>query len=73
MQKMVQGRAAKTKECPTPCLFYTQYLSGAAEREANFVLKEVLYTNAAEGPRKYQTIWVCPPGNYNYSEITDPL
>ncbi|PVH91997.1 hypothetical protein DM02DRAFT_544625 [Periconia macrospinosa] len=57
VDKFIENRAPKTKDCNVPCLFYTQGLSGAAEREGNFVLRQALNTAATEGPRKYQTIW----------------
>ncbi|KAH7070746.1 hypothetical protein BKA63DRAFT_519053 [Paraphoma chrysanthemicola] len=57
VDKMILARAEKTKTCKVPCLFYTQRLSGAAEREANFVLWDYLLMGASEGPRKFQTIW----------------
>jgi hypothetical protein len=58
---MIENRAEKTKTNCAPCLFYTQYLSGAAEREANFVLREAMLLNALEDGRRFQTIWVCTP------------
>ncbi|EAT90565.1 hypothetical protein SNOG_02353 [Parastagonospora nodorum SN15] len=57
VDKFLANRAAKTKDCTVPCLFYTSGLSGAAEREGNFVLRAALGAAATEGPRKYQTIW----------------
>lgn len=55
---MIDAREAKANNCRASCLFYTQKLSGAAERAANFVLWDVLLTGAAEEERNYQTIWV---------------
>jgi hypothetical protein len=57
---MIAAREPKANNCPVPCLFYTQHLSGAAERTANFVLWDALLMGATEGKRTYQTIWVCP-------------
>ncbi|KAH7389371.1 hypothetical protein DE146DRAFT_161202 [Phaeosphaeria sp. MPI-PUGE-AT-0046c] len=57
VDKMIDAREAKAKDCPVPCLFYTSKLSGAAERSANFVLWDVLLRGAAEGLRDFQTIW----------------
>ncbi|KAF1839132.1 hypothetical protein BDW02DRAFT_615487 [Decorospora gaudefroyi] len=57
VDKMVEAREPKANNCPAQCLFYTQRLSGAAERTANFVLWDALLAGAVEGERKYQTIW----------------
>ncbi|KAH7082451.1 hypothetical protein FB567DRAFT_594924 [Paraphoma chrysanthemicola] len=59
VDKMIGAQLEKpeTKNCNLKCLFYTQRLSGAAEREANFVFWDYLLTGATEGPRKYLTIW----------------
>jgi hypothetical protein len=71
---MIDARLPKADECQVPCLFYTEYLSGAAERSANFVLWHVLNERAAEGPRKYQTIWVYPyRSNAFLVNIANPL
>jgi hypothetical protein len=57
---MIDARLDKAKNYPAKCLFYTQKLSGEAERSANFVLWDVLLKGTAEGYRDFQTIWVCP-------------
>ncbi|KAI4628669.1 hypothetical protein J4E83_003222 [Alternaria metachromatica] len=64
VDKFIANRKPEANECEVPCLFYTSKLTGAAERLANFVLKEVLLTGAAEGPRKYQTIWELHPPKF---------
>lgn len=55
---MIDARKPKANNCQVPCLFYTEKLSGAAERSANFVLWNVLLKGAAEEERDFQTIWV---------------
>jgi hypothetical protein len=58
-----------TKDCTATCTFYTPGLSGAAEREGNFVLRAALGTAATEGPRKYQKIWVCLTSDYAHEHF----
>jgi hypothetical protein len=56
---MIDAREPKANNCPLSCLFYTEKLSGAAERLSNSVLWDLLSKVAEEGQGKYQTIWVC--------------
>jgi hypothetical protein len=55
---MVAARKPDADNCEVSCLFYTSYLSGAAERTAEYILWDVLHAGAIEGQMKYQTIWV---------------
>lgn len=58
LKKMIEARKPAANNCRLPCLFYTEALSGAAERIASSVLNDLLLIGATEGPRRYQTIWV---------------
>jgi hypothetical protein len=68
---MIEARTPEANNCKASCLFYTEKLSGGAERTANYVLWNQLAAGAIEGDRKYQTIWVYPPKS-NATSV-DPL